>query len=139
MKLTKMGQYLALAALVAFSQGAMAQARTGFYAFGAIGYGDHSVDTNTFNTTYALGAPGVDTASFSQKNDAYKLGVGYRFGRYFAAEAAYAQLGKATYNVDRSAGLFSGNFRFTAKPEVWHISALGIYPVSNSFELFGNI
>ena len=88
MKLSKLAGCFALAGLFAFSHGAMAQARTGFYAFGGIGSADHSVDTNTFNTTYALGAPGVDTAGVSQSRTAYKLGAGYRFGRYFAAEVA---------------------------------------------------
>jgi opacity protein-like surface antigen len=137
MKARNLCRNLALVGLIAFANGALAQARPGFYALGALGYLDHSVDQNTFNATYALGAP-PDVATFSQSNEAYKIGVGYRFGRHFAVEGAYARLGKATYNLARPAP-FAGNFRFAAKPEAWQLAALGIFPLSNSFELFGKL
>lgn len=129
--------YLLFAAFVGFSSAAMAQSGSGFYALGAIGLADQSVDQSTFNSTYALGAP-PDVASFSQSDTAYKLGVGYRFGPYLAVEGSYARLGKATYTLTRPAP-FAGNFRFQAEPEAWQLAAVGILPVGNGFELFGKI
>jgi OOP family OmpA-OmpF porin len=78
----------------------------------------------------------TSSSSFDGKDTGYKIFGGYQFNPYFAVEVAYVDLGKATYS-----GAFGLLAVTNGSVETWGVnaSAVGILPLSPSFELFGKI
>jgi OmpA-OmpF porin, OOP family len=70
------------------------------------------------------------------KDTAFKLFSGYMFNRHLGVESAYVNLGEVSYS-----GEFSGDLVTGGKVEVtgFNIAALGSYPVTEQFSVFGKI
>jgi OmpA-OmpF porin, OOP family len=79
--------------------------------------------------------------SFDGKDTGFKIFGGYRFNPYFALEVAYVDLGKATYSGTFVHPVFGPQTVTGGSLETWGVnaSAVGILPLSPSFELFGKI
>lgn len=115
---------LALGSLIAASQ-ASAQ---GFYIGGSIG--KSKIDDD-------IAGPGLITSgTVDGKDSGFKLYGGYQFGQNFAVEMAYVDLGTATYS-----GTFSGSPVTGGRIDIWGLGlfAVGIWPVSSDFSLFGKL
>ena len=69
--------------------------------------------------------------SCDDKDTAFKLFAGYQFHPNFAAEFGYTDLGKAKF----SDPLGSAELKASA----WELSALGMFPVMPSLQLFGRL
>lgn len=73
----------------------------------------------------------------------YHAVFGYRFTRHIAAEISLVQLGKATSRanaeLDFGGGLQPSTLSFTFNAGGPMISALGILPLNDKFELFGRL
>jgi OmpA-OmpF porin, OOP family len=69
--------------------------------------------------------------SCDDKDTAFKLFAGYQFHPNFAAEFGYTDLGKAKF----SDPLGSAELKASA----WELSALGLFPVMPSLQLFGRL
>lgn len=78
----------------------------------------------------------ITSGSVDGKDTAWKIFGGYMFHPNFGVEAAYIDLGEVTYS-----GEFFGSPVTGGKVEVsgFNISALGNYPVSEQFSVFGKI
>jgi OOP family OmpA-OmpF porin len=78
----------------------------------------------------------ITSGSVDGKDTAFKLFTGYMFDRHFGVESAYVDLGEVSYS-----GAFSGDLVTGGKVEVtgFNIAALGSYPASDEFSLFGKI
>lgn len=87
-----------------------------------------------------LASFGITTASSSvdDSDTAYKLFVGYRANKYFAVEASWADLGEATYSAQVTSPM-SGNANASWEASAFALSALGILPLTNQFEVFGKL
>jgi len=74
--------------------------------------------------------------SVDGKDTAWKVFGGYMFNRNFGIEAAYVDLGEVSYS-----GSFGGAAVTGGKVEVngFNIAALGSYPVTQEFSVFGKI
>lgn len=115
---------LALGGLVAASQ-ASAQ---GFYIGGSVGKSNIDDD---------IAGPGLITSgTVDGKDTGFKLYGGYQFNQYFAMEGGYVDLGTATYS-----GTFGGSPVTGGKIDIWGLGffAVGIWPVSSDFSLFGKL
>jgi OOP family OmpA-OmpF porin len=78
------------------------------------------------------------------KDAAWKIFVGYRFGRYFGLEAAFLKLGEwsqhTTFIAVNNIPVPPAQLTITMKAkEAYSIAAVGILPLSNDFSLFGKL
>lgn len=69
--------------------------------------------------------------SCDDEDTAWKVFAGYQFHRNFAAELGYTKMGKVTASL--------GTLREEAKATAWEISALGAWPVTEQFSVFGRL
>jgi OOP family OmpA-OmpF porin len=78
----------------------------------------------------------IDSGSVDGKDSGFKIFGGYMFNRHFGVEAAYVDLGEVSYS-----GTFGGAPVTGGKVEVsgFNISALGSFPVTEQFSVFGKI
>lgn len=115
---------LALCGLIAVGQ-ASAQ---GFYIGGSVGRSNIDDD---------IAGPGLITSGTVDGNDTgFKLYGGYQFNQHFGVELAYVDLGTANYS-----GTFGGSPVTGGKVDIWGLGlfAVGIWPVSPGFSLFGKL
>lgn len=61
----------------------------------------------------------------------FRLLAGYQLNRHFAAELAYNDLGKARFSIPGGSATLSA--------EVWDLSAIVAWPLSNRFGIFGRL
>lgn len=78
----------------------------------------------------------ITSGTVDGKDTAWKIFGGYMFNRHFGLELAYVDLGEVSYS-----GSFFGAPVTGGKIEVtgFNISAIGAYPVSEQFSVFGKI
>ncbi len=115
---------LVLLAAFAISIPAFA-ADTGGYLVGMIGQTKFKdVDTT-----------GIANASVKDTDTGIKLGGGYAFNRNLAVEAAYVDLGKATF----SGTVVGVNVSGTTKASGPVVVAVGMLPLGNQFTLLGRL
>lgn len=105
------------------------------YFLGAVGLSRIDVERDTIDN--ALRRAGTSKLSSSTDNDdsAYKVQVGYLFNPNFAIEGGYVNLGKATY----AATFTQGSATASIKVHGPNVAALGIFPITDSFSLFGKL
>jgi OOP family OmpA-OmpF porin len=78
---------------------------------------------------------GLNNAQVDDTDTTYTVRLGYRFNPYFAVEGGYYDLGK--YGFSGSTG--GVNVSGSAKAKSMGLSAVGIAPLGNSFELYGRL
>jgi OmpA-OmpF porin, OOP family len=78
----------------------------------------------------------ITSGSIDGSDTAFELFGGYMFNRHLGIEGAYVDLGEVTYSGD-----FFGDPVVGGKVEVmgFSVAALGSYPLSEQFSLFGKI
>lgn len=105
------------------------------YVLGSVGQSSFSDDKSTVDD--ALRSVGVTnlSSSLDKSDTGYKLQVGYQFTPNLAIEGGYVNLGKEKYSATFTGGTASAD----AKASGWNIDALGIWPVNDSFSVFGKI
>ena len=107
----------ALAILAAIASPALADDTGKYYVAGDFG-----------KMTYSNSNPGG--ADFSNPN-AMRISGGYHFSPIFAVEGGYAVVGDSTLN--------SGTGSATIRNSAVQVAAIGTYPVSDTFDLFGKL
>ena len=138
---------IALSGLVAATAGisplAFAQ-DTGWYIGGAVGQSE--ADINRGELAADLTAAGLTNTGFTadEKDTGWKLFGGYKFNKYFAVEGAYVDLGKfsASTTVTAVGGVPIAPLGVRASVETkdgLYISAVGIWPVTDKFSVFGKL
>lgn len=135
-------------ALVAGS--AVAAEDSGFYVGAGLGIGKINVAsskiTNALNSEFAvLEAPLYVTNDNVDQNTApWDLMVGYKFMKYFAVELAYMDLGSADYTGKiRATDIIDepivGKAKASMNADGWPLSVLGIWPVTDQFDVWGRV
>lgn len=76
----------------------------------------------------------ITSGTVDGKDSGFKLFGGYRFSPNFALELAYADLGKASYSGTFFGSPVTGG---TVAVSGFNTSAVLLYPINPSFELFG--
>ncbi|MFO1395071.1 MAG: outer membrane beta-barrel protein [Steroidobacteraceae bacterium] len=126
--------------------GTAAAADDGFYVGAGVGYGKININSRKIDNAIdgALLDPptgySVTQSSVGQGATPYSLTAGYRFMKYLAVEVSYIDLGNADYKATVSDGLDTGG-RVKAQWEAtgWPVSVLGIWPIDDSWEVFGRV
>lgn len=103
----------------AFGQQFGVPGESGFY--GGLGVGQSNSETNA----------GPIAGAKDDKDTAWKAFGGYQFNRYFAVEAGYIDLGRATVVGPAGAASFNS--------EAWQASVVGSLPVNQQFAFTGKL
>ena len=139
---------IALIAAMALVAGSAVAADSGFYAGAGIGYGKININSdkidnnfNSFAESYGSDLV-INNSNVGQGATPYSLTVGYKFMKYFATEISYIDLGNADYTgkvyspeLDQNVGKIKG--QWDAKG--WPVSVLGIWPIDDSWSVFGRL
>ena len=139
-----------LTALALVAGSAVAAEDSGFYVGAGLGFGKINVDndkiTNALNNEFvALGAPLYVTNDNVDQNTApWDLMVGYKFMKYFAVELAYIDLGSADYtgkirDTETIDEPIVGKAKASLNADGWPLSVLGIWPVTDQFDVWGRV
>jgi OOP family OmpA-OmpF porin len=123
----KIKKQLVASAIALSSLGFAGQALAQAYLGGSVGQTD-------FDSEITSGL--ITSGSVDTKDTAFKLFGGYMFNRNFGVEAAYVNLGEASYS-----GMFDLDPVTGGKVEAsgFNISALGSFPMAPTFSVFGKI
>lgn len=120
----------------------------GFYAGAGVGWGSASLPKSQITNSIAYGFYLVDAPlqTWSAKTDEsammWSAFAGYRFLNYLAIEAGYLDTGSVTYTGHGTADLI-GYGVVDAKAKLdwgatgWPVSVLGIWPVDETWAVFG--
>src|SRR5439155_18733595 len=120
-----------------------ASAQSSWYVGGNAGQSTINASTSDIESGFLLDDGFTASGTTLDKKDtAWKLYAGYRFNRFFAAEAGYADLGKASFSTT-IVGAPSGTtpappfpITGTAKARGAFLSALAHWPVTQDISLF---
>jgi len=139
---------IALITAMALVAGSAVAADSGFYAGAGIGYGKININSdkidNNFNSyTSSEELPlEIRNSDVGQGATPYSLTVGYKWMPYFATELSYIDLGNADYTgkvyntvLDENVGKIKG----TWNAKGWPVSVLGIWPIDESWSVFGRV
>jgi OOP family OmpA-OmpF porin len=120
---------LLAAAGMAVSSVSMAQSMQdrGWYVGGSLGQAEAG--------NWCDPAAGATITSCDDKDTGWKVFGGYRLSRHFAAEASYINFGEYTATVT----VAGTPATVSADATGWGLAALGIFPLSDRFELFGKL
>lgn len=81
--------------------------------------------------------------SLDDKDTGWKVYAGYRVNENFAIEAGYTRLGKFGYQGSFDFYItgydYEGSASLKGRAKAWTLSALGIVPLGQQFELFGKL
>lgn len=99
-----------------------------FYVGGSLGQAEAGNWCDTSGT-------GLGLASCDDEDTGWKAFAGYRFSRNLAVEASYINFGDYTATVTFGGASATVNADATA----WGLAAVGIFPVSERFDLFGKL
>jgi hypothetical protein len=123
--------------------------RIGAYAVGTLGQSNYTGDQSQneedlVEILLGAGNPVRDIATRTEDTDiGYQATFGYRFTRFFAAEIGLAQFGsissKITSEMDFGQGFVPTSLKLDFSAGGPIISAIGILPLNDRFELFGRV
>jgi opacity protein-like surface antigen len=139
---------IALMVAMALAAGsAVAADNDGFYVGAGLGYSNWNVNDgrldNSVNSRLADSlCPTCEVASSSTTQTAtpFMFQVGYRFMDYFAAELGYIDNGGSNYKgqvFDTETSTRVGVVKGTRSGSGWPVSLLGIYPINETWDVFG--
>ncbi len=106
-----------------------------FYGVGSLGISHFGVDKGDIDNTLSASGFSGFSSSLKQNGFGYKAQLGYQVNKYFAVEGGYVDLGNAKYSVS-GPGL-SGDIKLKASGA--NLAALAIYPLDDTFSVFGKL
>jgi opacity protein-like surface antigen len=144
---------IALLTALALVAGSAVAADSGFYAGAGIGYGKININSDKLDRVIDNGLSSVDwsvdKSNVGQGATPYSLTVGYKWMKYFATEISYIDLGNADYTAKVScdtlascevaSGDGTGKVKGQWDAKGWPVSVLGIWPIDDSWEVFGRV
>jgi OOP family OmpA-OmpF porin len=89
------------------------------------------------DTVYGLGL--TATGSASDSSSGLKFFVGYNFNKYMALEVFYTDLGEFKTTASFTGGVNSVSLVESYKTSGFGVAGLGMWPINNSFSLFGKL
>jgi OOP family OmpA-OmpF porin len=101
-------------------------------AFAANEGGYIAIDSGTVSYSNALGGP-TNTAAFPNPGTV-RIGGGYHLSQNLGIEVGYSIIGNSEI-----ATLGAGGYTETVKSSSYQIAAVGIFPINDTFEVFGKL
>ena len=137
MKLCKSPRLLSLAILSALaSGGAAAYDGDGWYVGGSYGWTAATIDDERIISTLAARGFTVNDIDDEDRDNGYKAYLGYQFGRHFAVEGGYVDLGQYGYALTTTpAGTLTGDIDLRGV----FLDLVGRMPVNDRLSLFARI
>jgi OOP family OmpA-OmpF porin len=113
------------------------ESRTGLYIYGAGGAsrGNETDITGNIGANPALGP--FSTVAADAKRNSLRVGVGYRFNRYFGIEGGYVDIGRTQFRGDPGTG--APVFTFTAKSRGGQAALVGFMPLTENFAFIAKL
>jgi OOP family OmpA-OmpF porin len=124
---TTIAALIAAAGLAASSAMAQSMADRGVYVGGSFGQAEAG--------NWCDSAAGIGISNCDDKDSGWKAFAGYRFSRNLAAELSYINFGEYTARATVGAT----NIDVKADATAWGLAAVGIFPLSERFDLFGKL
>lgn len=124
---------LAIAAAIPAAP-ALAQ-KSNFYAVAGVGRSTIDVDPNSINAFALQHGLATSSTSTDTKDFAWKLQLGYQFGKTFAWEFGYINLGKSEYVNTNNVYSARGN----KQADLFNFDILGKWPLSQQLSLIGRV
>lgn len=124
---TTIAALIATAGLAASSAMAQSMADRGFYVGGSFGQAEAG--------EWCDSSAGITVANCDDKDTGWKAFAGYRFSRHLAAEFSYINFGE--YTARATVGATTVDVK--ADATAWGLAAVGIFPLSDRFDLFGKL
>lgn len=136
MILAKTSAALSVLALAVLAIAPARAQNAGWYIGGNGGLAAAKIDDQRITTDLLSGGLATTAIKNDDRDAGFKLYGGYRFGRYFAVEGGYFNLGKFGFTADTlPAGTLVGSARFQGM----NFDALPMLPITSSLFLFGRI
>jgi OOP family OmpA-OmpF porin len=127
---------LSVLALAVLAGAPAAAQNSGWYVGGNGGLAAAKIDDQRISADLLEGGFATTAIKNDQRDAGFKLFAGYRFGRYFAVEGGYFNLGKFGFTADTlPAGSLIGSARFQGM----NFDAVPMLPITDSFFVFGRI
>jgi len=139
MKLKMLGISVALVYGCILTTSALAN-DSGFYLGGSIGRAEANFDTSGGFSGPIAGIPTtLNSVSQNSSETAWKLFGGYQINKYFGAEVEYVDFGSYNFNGNFTLANVPFSFSGTDKITGYGLAAVGTYPFSDSFAVFGKL
>jgi OOP family OmpA-OmpF porin len=106
------------------------------YVVGSVGQSNFNkgiLSQGSYDTFLRSGGASVQSSSLDNNRTGYKVLLGTQINPYFAVEGGYVDLGKINYD----AALANGSAAASVKDRGVVIDALGTYPATDKFSVFG--
>jgi hypothetical protein len=120
----------------------------GFYVGAGVGYGKINVNSDKIDNNFNSWAFDnelpleINNSDVGQGATPYSLTVGYKWMKYFATEISYIDLGNADYTgkvYDYFDEVNVGKIKGQWDAKGWPISVLGIWPIDDTWSVFGRV
>ncbi|MBJ7575335.1 outer membrane beta-barrel protein [Luteimonas sp. MC1828] len=108
----------------------------------ALAPGAHAQDAGTGGAYVGASVGNADVEGYDRDDTAYSLRGGYRFNRYLAVEASYADLGEIAWSFGSCIELCapeSAVTHYSLANDRWDVAMLGLLPLGRQFELFARL
>ena len=132
-----------LLATLVLAAGPALAADDSFYVGVGMGYSKININETKLNNSISGELPlawSFDRSSVDQYATPYQFVAGYRLMPYLGFEASYMDMGSADYKAQISTGNGGkGVVKGTWSADGWPVSVLGIYPIDDTFEVFGRL
>ena len=134
-----------LAAAIALATAPAFAADEGFYVGAGMGYSKININETKLNNNIddlaSVFGWSLDKGSVDQNATPYSFFVGYRLMPYLAAEVAWIDMGSADYRgyISQDVGTGTGSIKGTWEASGWPLSVLGIWPINETWEVFGRV
>lgn len=112
-------------------------ADSGLYLVASYGLTDTSGRKSQADTTISNLGVTAFTSTADEKDNGYKLQVGYRFNPYVAVEGGYMDLGRYTYHAVATVPAATRDGKGTI--DAWNIDVVGRLPVGGQVSLLGKV
>jgi OOP family OmpA-OmpF porin len=119
------------------AQAAPAARAAGMGWYAGVGGGWSSFNGNAVDLEPTLATEIYAVTRLDDSSTGWKVFGGYQFNKNLAAELAYTDLGKFSYDAVITGGMYGPTEYGEVKPTCWSLSAVGILPVGNNFSLLG--
>jgi len=114
-------------------------AETPFYVGAGMGLGSYSINKNKLDNNLEDLTGGTVTGKADDNANNWTIYAGWRFMENFAVEAAYLDLNGAEYRGNVTDANGTGRVKLDWSAQGFPITALGIWPINETWEVFGRV
>ncbi len=114
----------------------------GIYVLGSVGKSVTDIkdaSRTDIDAVYIDNGYDIVSSKLDKNDSAYKLQLGYQFGRNFALEGGYVHLGKAVYKATLFDGVSDSDVKLSYETKGWNLDGVLTLPVNAGVSVFGKL